>query len=354
MVSGDLAAKPGLILGASAAKGLHRRGPPDHEAVAGQAGQRLVQPDLRVDLPPGEELIDALVSRNMPIDLAHASERARKQIMIRTPKDYGLYDSHTKFERLMRPDPGQKDYGTPVLDREQEFLIMESILPEYTKHKVLVGLRPTSIDVYDAPGAKVPNDCPGSAKSFAQLVQYADDSGLPIAYGTDFNTGVAQLGPRMGPGRCWAARDDVEGHTERPVGSERAERKRRGANRVQPIDGTDYYVDGVAHIGWLPELTEDLVFLGAPGARKLRKSAEAYIQMWERAHDAEKTTGGPSEAPMSVNLGGACNADDHCRSGRCSGFGGGRGVCVCNEDDDCGPDRWCNMGTDLKVNACEQ
>ena len=41
-----------------------------------------------------------------------------------------------------------------MLDREQEFLITERLLPAYVRHKVLVGLRTASVDVYDAPGGK--------------------------------------------------------------------------------------------------------------------------------------------------------------------------------------------------------
>lgn len=304
----------------------------------------------------GEELIDALVARSMPIDLAHGSQRCRKAVLERVPDSYGLYDSHTKFKRLLEPAPGGRDFGTCVLDREQEFLIMESLLPDYVKHKVLVGLRTSSVDVYDAPGSQVANDCPGSAKSFAQLVQYAHDSGLDFAYGTDFNTGVAQLGPRFGPGRCWASlvHDEKKCGTPRPAGREEPLPAR--ASRVEEIDGTNYYTDGLATYGWLPELTRDLIDLGTPGARKLTRSAEAYLAMWERAY-GEQPDSPPQELdqvePGSLVLGLACTQDDQCRSGRCSSIAGARGVCVCNEDDDCGPGNFCNMGVDVQVNACQ-
>ena len=163
----------------------------------------------------------------MPIDLAHGSEICRTGIMNRVPEGYGLYDSHTKFERLLRPDRGKEGFGTDVLDREQEFLITERLLPAYVRHKVLVGLRTASVDVYDAPGWKVKNECPGSARSYAQLVQYAHDSGLDMAFGTDFNTGVSQLGPRFGNDRCFAwrvsemERQQEEGEAPEPAGEQR-------------------------------------------------------------------------------------------------------------------------------------
>ena len=245
----------------------------------------------------GEKLVDGLVRRNLPIDLAHGSQRCRKAIMNRVPAGYGLYDSHTKFERLLAPGLKQKNYATDVLKREKEFLVMESILPEYVKHKVLVGLRTASVDVYDAPNSQVNNTCPGSARSYAQLIQYAHDSGLEFAYGTDFNTGVSQLGPRFGRNRCFAYRvseldynKNRKKHRSRPASDhepltpEVSDR----INRIKKIDNSNYYVDGLAHIGWLPELTEDLINLGTPGAEKLRESAEAYLRMWERAYHFNK------------------------------------------------------------------
>jgi hypothetical protein len=304
----------------------------------------------------GKKLVDAMMTRNMPIDLAHMSARARKDLFEYIKQPYALYDSHTKFERLMRPGPGQSGRGDKVLEREQEFMVLEELLPKYMQQRVLVGLRTASVDVYAAPHAAVANDCPGSAKSFAQLVQYAYDSGLPFAYGTDFNTGVSQLGPRFGKDkRCFAALPELKDPAPAPGP---AEAKPARAQQVRAIDGTNYYDDGLAHIGWLPELTEDLIGLGTPGATRLRDSAEAYLQMWERAYSVQPTrpVAGPDTdtgpAPGSVALGGGCSAGDQCHSGRCSGALGMAGVCVCNEDRDCSDGKYCDAGPDLTQNAC--
>ena len=206
------------------------------------------------------------------------------------------------------------------------------------------------------------NECPGSARSFAQLVQYAHDSGLDIAFGTDFNTGVSQLGPRFGNDRCFAWRvsemednKKKEKHRSRPASNAEPmdDQVEARIKSVAPIDGTNYYFDGLANIGWLPELTDDLVRLGTPGAGQLRQSAEAYIRMWERAYTATAQEGPapPATEPGSVALQGACTRDDQCKSGRCSSIAGARGTCVCNEDEDC-DGGFCDMGVDTKVNAC--
>ena len=306
----------------------------------------------------GSKLVDAMVKRNMPIDLAHLSLLARKSVLARVPATWGLYDSHTKFDRLLSPGPGQPDVGSFVKEREKEFVLFESMIPEYVKHKVLIGLRTGSVDAYAAPNNVVANDCPGSANSFAQHLQYADASGLSFAYGTDLNTGVAQLGPRFGAGRCWASHAslDPEKKTRRKPGSEPALPPR--ARNLVEIDGTNYYTDGLPHIGWLPELTEDLIYLKAPGATKLRDGAEAYLKMWERAFPVVAPNAVPTPAPApaplaNVDLGGTCSKNADCSSGRCTGALGAYGVCVCDGDSDCGSGQWCNAGADFKQNKCE-
>ncbi len=329
----------------------------------------------------GRKLIDALVARHMPIDLAHGSVRCRRDIMAQVPEDYGLYDSHTKFERLLKPSPGQLFHGRHVLEREKTFMVLEELEQEYLDNKVLIGLRTASVDVYDPPnGGAVANDCPGSAKSFAQMVQYAHEKGFSFTYGTDFNTGVSQLGPRFGPGRCYAASPKINKafRTTRKVGEE-PDRPARAA-RVKPIAGTNYYDDGLATIGWLPELTRDLIALGTPGAKKLTNGAENFILMWERAYDhgparrQTDTAGGGtasggtagckkdgdcdtgefcSTAVLSQNvclplsstsLGRKCTSDRMCTSGRCSAVDGLGGTCVCASDRDCGNSKYCDKG----------
>ena len=56
--------------------------------------------------------------------------------------------------------------------------------------------------------------------------------------------------------------------------------------------------------------------------------------------------------PNSVAMGGSCYVDDACKKGKCSSVGGFAGTCVCKTDADC-PGQWCNAGTDLSKNKCE-
>lgn len=56
----------------------------------------------------------------------------------------------------------------------------------------------------------------------------------------------------------------------------------------------------------------------------------------------------------SASMGESCRFDDECREGTCNAPVGGvtKGTCVCNQDSDCGPGKWCDGGIDTKVNAC--
>jgi hypothetical protein len=56
--------------------------------------------------------------------------------------------------------------------------------------------------------------------------------------------------------------------------------------------------------------------------------------------------------PNSVAMGGSCYVDAACAKGKCSSVPGFAGTCVCKSDADC-PGQWCNAGTDLTRNKCE-
>ena len=199
--------------------------------------------------PRGKLLVEAMKKRNMPIDLAHGSERCREDVMAQVGTDYGLYDSHTKFGALL---------GGHVKAREEEFVVTDEMARAYEKHKVLVGLRTSSTDANDAtndvsPAKHVPNNCAGSARSYAQQLAYAlKFPKLAIAYGTDYNTGVAQMGPRFGTGRCFASRKDLKDTVTRPMSDSEGTEPAR-MKTVQPIAGTNYYTHGLATYGWLPD-----------------------------------------------------------------------------------------------------
>lgn len=316
----------------------------------------------------GLNLFAAMVDRNMPIDISHASTRCQEDIIMNVPENYGLYSSHTKFERLLRRRAADPDHGAQVIAREKNFLIREDAEDLYIDNDILIGLRTASIDIYDAPvdtsygGQKtIKNNCPGSSKSFAQMVKYAYDRGFNFTFGTDFNTGVSQLGPRMGEDntRCYAAlpKLDVEYRSTRPVGAVGDDTLTAQANTRIDDANTNYYNDGLAHIGWLPELAWDLQNeleaidetgndngRGVDGALQLNSGTRKFIAMWEKAYNPgaprprfERNVGSVSAGDLAI--GEFCDRNRDCASNKCQGRMDGKRsdrICVCSNDTQCG------------------
>ena len=82
--------------------------------------------------------------------------------------------------------------------------------------------------------------------------------------GSDFNGTTPQVGPRYGKEAC-------------PAGG-----------TADGNSGTGFAIKGLAHIGYLPDLVEDLKTTRTPGAETLNSSAEAFLQVWERAWNEKR------------------------------------------------------------------
>jgi microsomal dipeptidase-like Zn-dependent dipeptidase len=166
-----------------------------------------------------------------------------------------------------------------------------------------------------AVGATVTDNCRHSSKTWAQLLQYTVDvMGGPVSMGSDWNGAAGHVGPRFGSDAC--------GGWGTPNGFERP-RQEVENNRVQypftlPGFGTfdqqvtgfkafDYNVDGLAHIGLVPDMVADLERIGVDAhyIDALFCSAEAYIRVWERA-DAL----GAGLAPPDPNRAWLCRSTD--------------------------------------------
>jgi len=325
----------------------------------------------------GQRLINEMVKLRMPIDLAHASNQCQLDIIRALPNGYALYNSHTKFDSLLRPTGNQSYYGSHVVARERGFLLTDDMTEVYADRGILVGLRTASVDVYDAAtsGAAwdrpVPNNCPGSALSFGQMIKHAYDADLPFAYGTDFNTGVSQLGPRMGNGPyvCYASSSLLQTthQSTRPTVYGSLSSLTPDADTSTRVAGRNYYTDGLANIAMLPELTWDLQqeiimgqdsdgpIRGVPGAEELSRGPQKFINMWNGAY------AGGRPAALSVasftaparEVGEACFYDNQCRSNRCDGKSNRQGQCRCvaltSQQRNLGLDDFCKVGTSCVI-----
>ncbi|HEY8208754.1 MAG TPA: membrane dipeptidase, partial [Myxococcaceae bacterium] len=153
----------------------------------------------------GEQLIDAMVQRRMLIDVSHYSERAIVDLYKLVTTKYGNYPFHASHSRF------QARLEKPERDLLKEFLTTDDQIAKIKAVGGMVGIRTGPTHTATDPASGVANDCPGSSKSYAQLVSYAKTQGLTVAFGSDFNGVTQEISPRVGDEGCYAARNAKRG-----------------------------------------------------------------------------------------------------------------------------------------------
>ena len=185
-----------------------------------------------------------------------------------------------------------------------------------------------------APGSTVVSDCGRTSKIFAQtyfagLTAFGGPNSAALALGSDFNGLTAAPGPRFGgracPGDGGAAPQTGGVVYPFPIFAPPGVNAGTLGRAPSPVrfgkpnilssaqfQPWDYNTDGVAHVGLLPDFIQDLRTIGMTDAQlqPLFRSAEAYIQMWERAEqiNINPPSASVSQAP-AANANGWNNGD---------------------------------------------
>ncbi len=263
----------------------------------------------------GMELLEALMDNGMIIDIDHMSRKSLDDTLELTRQyaghpgepqyQYPLVASHVQFFDLHdRTFEGRAGRHERMRTREQLEAIRDGggMIAAMTKDDVQdTGLKSKKFtNAYTTPlfGAAIPDNCRHSSVTFTQAYQYAVDiMGAPVALGSDFNGIAGHIGPRFGNDACGG---DLPLSVEAGSITERSAQLRAG-NRLQypfTIDGFgsfekqetgfktfDFNVDGLAHVGLLPDLVKDMEQIGLDETYvdALFSSAEEYIRVWERA-----------------------------------------------------------------------
>lgn len=353
--------------------------------------------------PDGFKLIDAMVQRHMPVDIAHMSTKATEEVhghLLQKHKGFPMYMSHSRFQSLLVAEDAKK---------QQEFVTTENQIDMIKELGGMVGLRPGPQPIKAKPADSDDSvllsktECAGGTRSYRNLIAYGLKRKVTVAMGTDFNGNTSMMGSRFkGQGN--------ETNTGCPGGGSQEDAK--------PPAGVsaDFVKNGLRHIGLMGDMVADLRSIDPAAATALDNSAEAYLKMWERAWNLGGTDGSPGPIPVSSNepqckqdfecgdgkwcnagldltknsceplkndnescevvggghqckgghcvfpgrcytpnsvaMGGTCYTDGACKEGKCSAIDGAKGTCVCKEDSDCGAGKWCDAGMDTKVNAC--
>ncbi len=225
----------------------------------------------------GYELLDEMIRLNMQIDLAHLPLKTQQQIyqhVAKKHKYYPLFNSHTRMDPLLRNQ--EKKFL-------KEFVTTPETLAYVRETGGVLGLR-TGEDpmlAYQGTGKNpvIANNCDGSIKSWLQFYQYADDRGVNLAFASDFNGFITQMAPRFGPEACANAMDS---QTRAEQAQAQGPRDINASEALQEFDEK-----GLAHVGLLPAVIEDMKRLGAD-TQNIESSAERFLKMWERSYDPNR------------------------------------------------------------------
>src|SRR5581483_2321579 len=211
-------------------------------------------------LPLGKVLIAALMDKGMIIDVDHMLRKALSDTLDLTEaRGYPVVASHVQFFDLNDPDIRHERMRTP----DQLARIRDSggmigaMLKDDVQDAEKKGEKKTI-----AYGDKVDDTCRHSSRTWAQAYEYAVDTmGGPVAMGSDFNGIAGHVGPRFGSQACGGSdreRSAQERDSERLAYPFSVDAFGTFDEQVTGEKQFDFNVDGLAHVGLLPDLVADL------------------------------------------------------------------------------------------------
>jgi microsomal dipeptidase-like Zn-dependent dipeptidase len=302
----------------------------------------------------GKALLQAMMARNMLIDVAHLSEKGLQDAfaVAQANSYYPLVVSHGHFREVMNPELADDEKTTPAW------------AVRYLRQTGgIFGLRTAHDETRTYTKSNVANNCHGSSRSFAQAYEFGRQGlKVPMAFGADLNGFIQQTRPRFGDhGACTAgfqAEGDAQSRQQTVGGPARL--------------GTGFDDFGLAHVGMLPDLLKDVARVGAD-TTALSGSSESFIKVWERASAprvgmadaaADIDTSGVADyvpkatreaqypvlcgeryAPASKEVNQECRFDPECINNNCSATDcGSVGYCICTSDAHCSTTQYCGWG----------
>jgi microsomal dipeptidase-like Zn-dependent dipeptidase len=237
----------------------------------------------------GEFLIDELMARGMIIDIDHMSSiSVDKTLSLAEAKNYpGVVASHVIMLDLN------------VESARHERMRSAKELQRIAALGGMIGVMtaPPDGDIIQPKNTNIANNCYNSSMTWGQSYEYAVDAmgGTPVAFGTDFNGIAMHNGPRFGetcrvlpanyPPMSYPFTLDGFGTFDVQVTGKRS---------------FNFNTEGLAHVGLLPDMVQDLKTIGLTDEtlKPLFSSAEKYISMWEGAELVAEAIVRDSEPPV--------------------------------------------------------
>jgi len=256
--------------------------------------------------PLGKAMVASMMSKGMIVDVDHMSNKSLDDTLtIAEAKQYpGIVASHVlMFDLTQQPYRHERMRTTEQLQRIANVGGMIAAMTQPPESGDPQSGPDSPITIQQPPGSKIMNDCPASSKTWGQMYEWAlqvmtvDGQPRPVAFGTDFDGISRHNAPRFGDEACdnqkGAAAQDPATKVVYPF--------------VMPNFGTfrkqvtgnhtfDYNDSGLAHVGLLPDMIQDLKKdgLSDQDLQPLFQSAEAYIRMWEKSVEAAAHISAPA------------------------------------------------------------
>jgi microsomal dipeptidase-like Zn-dependent dipeptidase len=233
----------------------------------------------------GEFLVKEMMSKHMIVEVGHMSALAvnRTLDIAEALKYPGVVSGHTGFFDVSLRQAGHEGNLTGAqVERIRHLGGMVGVLARLGNlHEISTwrGLGATA----------VAHQCGNTTETWAQAYLYAIEKmgNTPVAFGSDFNGFNGLPGPRFGREQCpgggpygTSPRQELHYPFKARAAADRPMSKSLIGTRTFDIN-----MDGLAHVGMLPDFIADLETLGLTerDLEPLLKSAEGYIRMWERA-----------------------------------------------------------------------
>jgi len=233
-----------------------------------------------------------LMRQHLIVEVDHLSWRAADEVLaMAEARCHPVISSHTHFNELALV----RDEFSLTSNHVRRIRNLGGLVSPFLHHK---DLKPYS--------GHVTNTVNESSTTYAQAYCYAVDHlrggplTLGVPYGSDFSGFALHPRPRFGP-EGWT-------NSTNPVVYPVAVDSRVGTGQFGKVQtGTKFYdfnTDGFAHVGLLPDFIQDLKNIGLSPAEldPLFRSAEAYLEMWERVERRLNLAPGPGVVVLSWAL----------------------------------------------------
>jgi len=256
--------------------------------------------------PLGEFFLGKLMDAGMVIDIDHMSVKSVDRTLTLTGmRNYPVVASHVQFFDLY-----QQKFGDNA-GRHERMRTLAQLQRIRDGGGMVAAMLKDDVQDTDRKGKNVTvasydgivDDCRHSSKAWAQAYKYGvDKMEGPVAFGSDFNGVAGHVGPRFGSDACGG--DQLEKLTQLRAGKRvtypfTLDGFGTFGKQVTGEKAFDFNVDGLAHVGLLPDLVADLRAIGmsATDVEPLFESAEAFIDVWERGLPLQTASPTPTATP---------------------------------------------------------